>query len=356
MSNTFSPSQISLPQPSTKSPSSSAVSRLHWIDLTRSFACLCVIISHAPIPGGANLFGILSFSNYYSVSGASVLFFMISGALVLNKPQSFAAFLKTRLTRIFLPMVIWSIIILISNAIYHHQSISEFLSKISVIPFAPVVGVYWFIYTIMGIYLLTPILSHWLNSSTKRDCEIVLSLWFITLLIPYIKIFYPPICSVVDNIGYLFYFSGYLGYAILGFYLRRYVNISTISLNNLIFVTLVALSPWMLYLFTDIPHLTIQSRLSWNIALMASIYFLFIKHLKISPKWGNIFFNFANHTFGIYLIHHPIMRHIVWPLIEPLNLVYIIQIPLVTILTLALSYTSVELISKLPKSKYIIGL
>lgn len=355
MPRLFNTPLISLPKLPNLSPSDVAT-RQHWIDLARVFACICVIISHAPIPGGSNIFGCLSISNYYSVSGASVLFFMISGALVLNKPQNFTSFLRTRLSRIFLPMAIWSIIILSTNAIYHHQPFSELLHRISVIPFAPVVGAYWFIYTIMGIYMLTPILSNWLNSCSKRDCEIALCFWSATLIIPYVGIFFPAIYSIVNSTGYLFYFSGYVGYAILGFYLRRYVSLTSISLGNLIFIAFTITIPWLMYLYTEISHQTIQSRLSWNIALMASIYFLSIKHLSISPKWGAIFYNFANHTFGIYLIHHPIMRHVIWPLVEPLNLIYPIQIPLVTLLTLILSYTAVELLSKLPKSKYIIGL
>ena len=49
--------------------------REYWIDAIRSFACLCVITTHAPIPnttGGGETF--VSAFNYFSVAGASILF------------------------------------------------------------------------------------------------------------------------------------------------------------------------------------------------------------------------------------------------------------------------------------------
>ena len=63
-----------------------------------------------------------------------------------------------------------------------------------------------------------------------------------------------------------------------------------------------------------------------------------------------ICYDFAQHSFGIYLVHLLVMRKVLWPLIGPLNLHYAIQIPLVVILTAALSYFVVHLISFVMKT------
>lgn len=60
--------------------------RAFWIDAVRSIACLFVIANHVVMPTmpkgtGMNIF------NHYTMAGASILFFMISGALVLYKPK-----------------------------------------------------------------------------------------------------------------------------------------------------------------------------------------------------------------------------------------------------------------------------
>ena len=76
----------------------------------------------------------------------------------------------------------------------------------------------------------------------------------------------------------------------------------------------------------------------------------------MSSKMKNIFYDFAQHSFGIYLVHLLVMRRILWPLLDDYNIHYGIQIPIIVFATAALSYLVVHLISKLPGSKYIIGL
>ena len=69
--------------------------REYWIDAVRSFACLCVITTHAPIPGcSGGGTPLIAVSNYFAVAGASILFFMISGSLVLYKEKPVIPFLK----------------------------------------------------------------------------------------------------------------------------------------------------------------------------------------------------------------------------------------------------------------------
>lgn len=85
--------------------SKTAQPRAFWIDAVRSIACLFVIANHVVMPTmpkgtGMNIF------NHYTMAGASILFFMISGALVLYKPKPAIPFMKQRLNRVVLPMVI----------------------------------------------------------------------------------------------------------------------------------------------------------------------------------------------------------------------------------------------------------
>ena len=325
--------------------------RLYWIDAVRSFACLCGICTQ-----GRGM-PLIAVSNYLSVGGASILFFMISGALILNKEKKLFPFIKTRLLRIFLPCVIWSIICLIIKLVQVEIDFNHFWIKVMFIPFGPQVSTYWFIYVIFGIYLLTPILSSWLAKCSKRDVEQYLIIWSVILFLPYLCLIDNRFKVLITSYaGYLYYFYGFSGFAVLGYYLRNFVSIERFQLKHIIVFLAVFILPFLLYRIPDIPHSIIQNRMSINVVLLACCYFLLIKHIKLPAKLNIAVYNFAQHSFGIYLVHILVMRDFLWPILQGYNIHYAIQIPLITVLTAVLSYIIVHIISKLPYSKYIIGL
>ena len=281
---------------------------------------------------------------------------MISGALILYKEKPIIPFLKQRFARIFLPMVLWSILSLFIEFLSGNIVFNDLITKITMIPFAPQVGTYWFIYTIFGIYIISQPIAKWLDGCARRDVSFILLIWGVTLFIPYVSLIHPAFSNMTSySGGLLYYFYGYLGYALLGFYLRKYVNIN-FNVKHIIILMIICCIPLILYQIRHIPHNVIQDRLSINITLLAICYFLIIKHIKFSPKIAKIVYTVAQHSFGIYLIHIPIMRSVIWPLLEIYDINYIIQIPLIVLLTFILSYFVVYLIAKLPYSKYIVGI
>ncbi len=330
--------------------------REYWIDAVRSFACLCVITTHAPIPGGTHGLHFIPFFNYYAISGGSILFFMISGALILYKEKPITSFLKKRFSRILLPTLIWTIVSIAYDYFTNVRGGYETWHDILMIPFSPY-NTYWFIYVVLGIYLIAHPLQVWLERCSQKELMFYLALWAIALLVPYLKLIDPRFGMLIHyRLGYLYYTYGFLGFALLGYYLRRYVSIDKLSWKHIALCLVIVILPWCLYLVKTIPHDIIQDRLSINAALMATCYFVIIKHIHFSKRWKDICYNFANHTFGIYLVHILIMRKLLWSLIEPYNLNYALQIPLIVVLTAILSYLVVHLISKLPYSRYIVGL
>ena len=331
--------------------------REYWIAAIRSFACLCVIMTHAAIPNGSNGSYMVGLYNYLAVGGASILFFMISGALILNKERETISFMKKRVTRIVFPMIFWSLFFIGVKYIQGRYAAHEVLERVIRIPFGPQVGVYWFIYVIFGIYMLTPILSVWLNRCSKKELEIYLAIWGVTLFLPYLDLIDSRFMYLISYVGgYLYYFYGFIGFALLGHYLRRYVNLTVGQRKYFIlFCVVVAILPIVLYAL-DVPHDAVQNRLSINVVLLSICYFVFLKHIRYSPKWSLRFYDFAQHTFGIYLVHFYLMRDVVWSWFRPYNIHYALQVPLVVIVTATLSYLIVHAISKLPYSKYIVGL
>lgn len=85
-------------------------------------------------------------------------------------------------------------------------------------------------------------------------------------------------------------------------------------------------------------------------------YFIIIKHIPLKQKAERIFYNFAEHSFGIYLLHIYIIRHGLWPLFQEWALPTAVAIPLQVITGATASYLAVALLSHLPKSKCIVGI
>ena len=85
-------------------------------------------------------------------------------------------------------------------------------------------------------------------------------------------------------------------------------------------------------------------------------YFIIIKHIPLKQKAERIFYNIAEHSFGIYLLHIYIIRHGLWPMFQEWALPTAVAIPMLVITGAAASYLAVALLSHLPKSKYIVGI
>ncbi|MDO4510806.1 MAG: acyltransferase family protein [Bacteroidales bacterium] len=329
--------------------------RAYWIDAIRSTACLFVISTHVAMPGTPKSLA-MDLYNHYTMAGASILFFMISGALVLYKPKPAIPFLKQRVSRVVLPMVLWTLVSLLIDKCTTSLTWDAFFTKVMLIPFSPQQGIYWFIYAIFGIYLLTPILATWLQHTTKRELQFYLGVWAFTLTIPYLTHIHKDLRGLIDyQNGAVYYFWGYLWAAVMGYYLRKYVNIKRFKRWHIVAIAAAIGVPLALHLCTSLPIRTLNHRLSLPTIALCCCYFVLLKHMPLKPWAEKMYYNFAQHSFGIYLVHIYIIRHALWPLFQQWALPTEAAIPLLIATAAILSYLAVRLLALLPKSKYLVG-
>lgn len=324
-------------------------------DIIRVVACFFIICNHSPLPAedGSGLF--LSALSYLTVTGIS-LFFMISGGLLLPMKGSVSGFLKKRLSKILSPALLWSIFYLSINQTLN-SNVNWYKSIVS-LPFsAQGTSVFWFIYTLIGLYLLVPILSRWLKACTKGEMEFYLAIWGISMCYPIIKNF---VDINTTQTGILYYFSGFVGYFVLGYYLKIYL--SSIKWRYLTPLTVISLiAPIACKLF----HWEVDFyEVFWFYSIFVAILSVFIyksiisifgkKH--ISQHTSNIITKLSNLTFGIYLVHIFVMRYLIWKWDFIMNIQsYYTQTLVIILLTCLGSSVLCYLISLLPGAKYIIG-
>lgn len=324
------------------------------LDILRVLACAMVVAMHSPMPS-AYAEGTFLVALSYLTAPCIGLFFMVSGALLLPVKGEMTAFLRRRFGRILVPVLLWTLFYVCLRLWFSEDEIDIARALLSV-PFSPQGnGVLWFMYALTGLYLLAPVISPWLERCRERDIRLVLLLWGMTLLWPLLE---NRIDIRQDNTGMLYYFSGYGGYFLLGYYLRRWP--AALPGKLLWPLCAVALCAPFVYKVCGIEcdFYRVFWYLSVFVAVMAAGIFKGITalcrltHVRESALAAQL----SKCTFGIYLCHIFVMRYVLWklPFIAGMES-YVLQTVTVFALTFTLSWVLTWAMSWLPFSSWIIG-
>ena len=177
------------------------------IDIIRIFAFIFIVFLHTL----NRQFGVDIWMGGYAVISIGVnLFIMISGYLLLDKTEEAMVFFKKRILNI-LPLF------LVFNIIY------IYFGKIPIMPILKGKAIsashFWYIYMILGLYLLTPWLQKVLKYAEKETLFVVF-LWFLcNILNPYLRYF-----NLAEIPFSNFPLTGFIGYYILGYFVKKYDN------------------------------------------------------------------------------------------------------------------------------------
>ena len=197
-------------------------------DILRVISMIMVIIIHVANVYCRN-YGIINNSSYLislifnTISRISVpLFFMISGALLLNQKFDKEKY-KKRLFKYIIIILFWDIFYLIWEYFYLNIKYDN-LYMLIIQPFRAHL---WFLYTIIVLYLLQPILKIILEKISKRNRIILLILWFVISSMGLINSYIATYFSIFT----------YIGYFILGKYLYDFSLITNLKKYNTCFIT-----------------------------------------------------------------------------------------------------------------------
>lgn len=364
--------------------------RINYLDTLRVIACFLVVLCHVGdyfVESDTGGFG-LAWSKLITLTRPCVpLFILLSGTLLLPLEMASKPFLKHRFKRVGIPFLVWSILYVFfpipsetvfggpSNAFTGEMNIYMYNLMMIPLNFTASNIHFWFIYSIIGLYLFMPIISPWLKIVSQKELLFFLSLWLFTLFIPYIRIWFPQIHGESDwnNHGMLIYFSGFLGYILLGIYLHRYNTFSAIK-SCVIGGILFGVGYYVTYkgLWFDIGRLNSQKvaevnaegwviietfigYLTINVAMMTAGVFMFFQKLKLPNAITSIMTELSIYSFGLFLVHYILYLWIGAKLIPILDFSPGVKEVLVAIIVFTVSYIVAKAISYLPKSKYIIG-
>ena len=341
---------------------SSHFQRLYWIDFMRVVAIFLVIFIHV----SADLlygWGKVSPGNwmigniYDSLARVSVpLLFMISGFLLLGKNEPVKDFFLKRSIKVLIPFIAWTLIYLfwrcnVNGGVCTKKVITR------LILFEGTAYHLWFLYVLLGLYLITPFLRIITTSGQKRILWYLVALWLV----------FQTGVAILDKVWGLSLgitvpmATGYIGYFVLGHLLseiqlgRGGIVLSLITC----LAGIIATAAGTYFISSQAGKFDgfFYEYLSLNVIVASISAFLLLKSLATQNESGEGFFQkavtqLAAGTFGIYLIHVMILDIIGGriPLIhfnvEMGNPVW--SIPLVSVVAFFASFCAVYVLQKIP--------
>lgn len=343
--------------------------KLFWIDNLRALATIGVIFLHVSAPL-IYKFGVIPMSwwwvgNIFNslVRGSVPIFLMVTGALLLPKEYDLSTFLKKRFLRVLTPFFFWALVHIVMNLLLKIHSgevhnlndgLDNIASKIS----SGIAYHYWYVYLIIGIYLFLPIIGKWVRNSSKKEILYFLILWMtITLLSQ------TPVSGFKYYSQITYYFSGSLGFVVLGYYLTKYPFLSK---NKKVFWSLILLL-LVAFLFTIIGTYylsntsgksvqTLYSYFSLNVIIATICIFLLFSLFSVKNRFlNNSLAIVSKYSYGIYLSHVLVLTILSFLKIDCMLFHPAVGILLTVILCLGMSGSIVFIINKLPYGKYISG-
>ncbi len=348
-------------------------------ELIRTVAILLVILVHVSLfpydiagmigqATPAAQFNWWTVDAYSSVAYLGVpLFIILSGVLLLDPAkdnESLADFYRKRASRIAIPMAFWTIwyfgwTYYIRSTPLTSNNIFEGLLNGSYFHL-------WFLYLLIGLYLVTPILRTIVKYLDYQKFTFFLAIWFAgTILEPFMKIFLP---DVYFN-PVMFMFTGWAGTFLLGVYLLKGPKVQSWKLYLILVAGLLvavigdAVAP---FYAGEASIGFFHEYLSFGIILAAaSLFLLLVSVPKNRLQNGNPTINrvvnwIGKNSLGIYLVHIMVLEIITNGYLEGLKINMgtmspIVEIPLVTALTFVLTCLLVYGLKKIPYAHKILG-
>lgn len=374
--------------------------RIAFADWLRVVACFLVMLVHASEnfygADSSGLAGNVSMlaneSNRFWVAfydGAlgriSVPLFMIISAFLLvpmKEGTTMTGFYKRRFKRILPPFILFLLLYTFLPLAWGGMTWEQSMADLKLIPFnfPSMAGHLWFMYPLISIYLIIPVVSPWLEKASAKDERTFIWLFVLSTFLPFIHRFlYEEVWGECfwNGFSMLWYCSGYLGYLVLAHYIRKHLRWNRskrLQVGLLCLVVGAAFTGWSFWLKGE-PQVVIETpMLEWawefctpNVLLATFGAFLLFTCIGMKErvkgaseyKAPAIVTSISKLSFGMYLMHMFFLSNIATVFVNgdqanPLIPVYL-AIPCIAILSYLCCVITAKLISLLPGSKWLIG-
>lgn len=346
-----------------------STSRLLWADVIRVLAIFLVIVVHSsivpssPFPLTNTFFFLLSFS----IAKVCVpLFIMLSGALLLDKKESYPIFFKKRVMKVVIPWIAWTILYMIWNYLFHEVRPSN-ISAWKYFFEVTLLSTLWFLPLITAIYLMTPIIRIGNSLLQKKDKIYIILTWFIWVsVLPFLHA--SPAFPLSSQGGLFSVACAYIGYFFLGNFL---IKLSSFKKSLLIPFAIIASGVLMTFLEIFLMKTTylasyqtvVFDYFAPGIVITSAGLFLFLynvfSHMTLrKTMWGNSIVLLSRASLGIYIVHE-LVKEQLDPFITHTLLANFVSLPLLETyisasIVFIVSFLLVRLLQSIPLVKIVV--
>ncbi len=341
--------------------------RLAYADRLRAAAIVAVIVVHmAGSQLGAVAIGSAPWQAFNLYDGLAhwcvPVFVMLSGMFLLDpaRPLSLGKLFFHHILRIAVALAVWGTLYALAD---HWLATGEGVSWASLKSalYSVLLGNthyhLWFLYMIIGLYLVTPVLRAFVRGAQRRDFHILFALVFLfTFLIPTVLRLRPS-QTLSAYVSYLNVklVLGYVGYYVLGYYLKHY----TLNRAAEIVIYLLGAAGAAVTVGGTALLSAQQGRLvhalyeydSPNVALMSVAVFVLFRYVLGSSEERSRRRStsaVARLAFGIYLVHEFFIMALRQWGITTLSFAPALSVPVLTAAVFLCAFAVAWVISKIP--------
>lgn len=305
--------------------------RIHYMDALNVLSCFAVVVLHCTL----HVFGSLRDSYWKTalvLQGLFIfavpVFFMLSGSHLLNyrSKYSTATFFKKRLVKVGGGLLIASAICYVIYSVFPGSfyaadsfakdfSLRGFLSRFAT---NTINDTYWFLYSIIYLYLITPLIA--IGAEKKRLLEGILVTGFlVAFAIPtltYLHVLNSTVAQTLFN--WPFFASTSTFYYIAGYYLSRWPIEGKSKVVFSVFIGLLSLliMGWLGFTINvnaknyDSFMISVDSAFCaiYSISIFVAFQALEKKLSSLPGKFLQLLSSMATATFFIYLFHVPFIN------------------------------------------------
>lgn len=341
--------------------------RVIYFDILRIVAIFFVVFVHLAAQHWADVDvssrAWFAFNLYCTTGKWSVpIFVMISGALFLGRDVSISSILKKNVARIATVFLFWSACYALVDLVFRHAPLSVVLSQL-------ITGHYhlWFLYMIVGLYLLIPLLRPIAQNETLMRYFLMLALIF-TFLLPQLALFSSFVSHEASTVirtvimySYCFFPLGFTVYFVGGYYLsrrdfsrREEAVLYAVGILALLFSII---APVVHAKAQGAPSAVFYNYDSLNVLLTSVPIFVFAKqHLNLSSfregdrqaKALAFVRQLSRYSFGVYLVHPMVIELLQHFGIDTFSCNAFFSVPLLAIFVFAASTAISALLNCVP--------
>ena len=366
--------------------------RIVFVDYLRVVACFLVMVVHSSegfyaadasglagnvsmVANEANRFWVSFYDGFFG--RISVPLFMTVSAFLLvplRPGQTMSGFYKHRFKRILPPMILFMLLYVFLPPLWGQMSWEQAMTDFKMLPFSfpSMSGHLWFMYPLISLYLIMPVVSSWLEKASAHDERLFLSFFVLSTTVPWLTRFVTPDlwgwCFWNPYFGMLYYCSGYLGYLVLAHYIRMHLKWSNgkrIKVGMVCFLIGGGFTAWSFWM-KAVPNEIVESPMiewAWefctpNVLLATFGVFLMFTCIK-QTKCPKFITEVSRLSYGMYLMHMFFLSNISAFVIngnqaEPLLPVYL-AIPCTAVLSFLCCVVTTKILSFIPGHKWLIG-